>query len=352
MFRNSVPYQGRQACMRCRWCVGHACEVDAKNGTQNTVIPRAMATGNCEVRTGCQVKRIVTSGAGRVRSIEYYDENDRLQEQTADVVIVACAAIESARLLLASKDKAHPNGLGNRYDWVGRNLQGHAYFRVAGLYDFEIYDDLGPGSGVALCDFAHGNAGLRGGAMFTNEFLRSPYQFVEKTPPWVPRWGLEHKRFMRQYRYHVSAGGPIQEMPRWESRVELDPKVQDYWGQPVARISGALHPHVLEIAHFVAAKCETWLKEAGATRTWISLPQLGGVSAGQHQAGTCRMGNDPKTSVVNRYCQVHDIDNLFVMDGSVHVTNGPFNPALTIMAVAYHASTALAKNWNGTRYRS
>jgi choline dehydrogenase-like flavoprotein len=76
------------------------------------------------------------------------------------------------------------------------------------------------------------------------------------------------------------------------------------------------------------------------------------VSAGQHQAGTCRMGNDPRNSVVNRDCKIHDVDNVFVIDSSVHVTNGGFNPALTIMAVAYFASDALKKNWKGTGFRS
>jgi choline dehydrogenase-like flavoprotein len=76
------------------------------------------------------------------------------------------------------------------------------------------------------------------------------------------------------------------------------------------------------------------------------------VSAGQHQAGTCRMGNDPKGSVVNRNCQIHDVDNVFVIDSSVHVTNGGFNPALTIMAVAYFASNELVRNWKGTGFRS
>lgn len=353
MFRNSVPYQGRQACMRCRWCVGHSCEVNAKNGTHNTVIPRAIATGNCEVRTNCQARKILTDARGRARGVTYYDERNRVQEQTADIVIVSCAAVESARLLLLSKSRLHPNGIGNRYDWVGRNLQGHSYPRVAGLFKQEIYDDLGPGAGVALCDFAHGNPGLTGGAMVVNEFLRSPYQFVEKTPPWIPRWGLEHKRFMREaYRFHISVGGPVQEMPLWDSRVELDHKVKDYWGIPVARISGQKHPHVIEVAKFIADKCDLWLKEAGAMRTWKSIPRQAGASGGQHQAGTCRMGDDSKTSVVNRYCQVHDVDNLFVIDGSVHPNNGCFNPALTIMAVAYYASTNIVREWNGTRFRS
>ena len=77
-----------------------------------------------------------------------------------------------------------------------------------------------------------------------------------------------------------------------------------------------------------------------------------GPSGGQHQAGTCRMGNDPQTSVVDKYCRVHDVDNLYVIDGSVHVTNGGFNPVLTIMAIAYYASDNLVKAWKGTHGRS
>ena len=99
----------------------------------------------------------------------------------------------------------------------------------------------------------------------------------------------------------------------------------------------------------MSLKAEAWLKETGAKLTWYKMPGSG-LSGGQHQAGTCRMGNDPKTSVVNQYCQVHDIDNLFVVDGSVHVTNGGFNPVLTIMAIAYHASDYIVKTWKGGQF--
>ena len=137
----------------------------------------------------------------------------------------------------------------------------------------------------------------------------------------------------------------------WDSRVQLDPKVKDRWGIPVLRISGQQHPHTLEIGKAMAAKADMWLKEAGAVQTWLRLPGPG-VSGGQHQAGTCRMGDDPKTSVVNRYCQVHDVANVFVVDGSVHVTNGGFNPVLTIMANAYRVSDYLVRTWKGSRFRS
>jgi len=351
MLRNSVPYGGRGPCMRCRWCVGFACEVNAKCGTQNTVIPKALATGNCELRTECMTREILTDERGRATGVEYFDAHDRLQRQDADLVVVSSAAVESARLLLNSKSPLFPTGLGNRYDWVGRNFQGHSYTGAFGIMPDDIYDDLGPGASIAICDYNHGNPGLVGGAMLANEFIRLPYQFVGMLPPDVPKWGREHKDFMRSfYRRAIAIQGPTQEMPMFNARVEVDPKVPDYWGIPVARLSGDKHPHTIEIGAFAAAKAEAWLKEAGAVRTWKKLAGPG-FTGGQHQAGTCRMGDDPKTSVVNRYCQVHEIDNLFVIDGSVHVTNGGFNPVLTIMANAYRASDHLIKGWKGTRYR-
>jgi choline dehydrogenase-like flavoprotein len=345
MLRNSVPYNGRGACMRCRWCVGFACEVDAKCGTQNTVIPKALATKNCELRTDCIVKEILTDAQGRATGVAYYDENDRLQEQPADIVVVSASAVESARLLLNSKSAKHPNGIGNRYDWVGRNFQGHSYSGAYGLFEEEVYDDVGPGASIAVCDYNHGNPGLAGGAMLANEFIRLPYQFVGQLPRFVPRWGKAHKDFMRQaYKHSIGVKGPVQEIPVFDARVQVDPEVKDYWGIPVARFSGYKHAHTLEIGRFIAGKAEEWLKEAGATRIWKQPPGQG-ISGGQHQAGTCRMGNDPKTSVVDKFCRVHDMDNVYVADGSVHVTNGGFNPVLTIMAIAYYASAQIVRDW-------
>jgi choline dehydrogenase-like flavoprotein len=343
MARNSVPYNGRGPCMQCRWCCGFACEVDAKCGTHNTVIPRALATGNCELRTECVAKEILTDARGRVTGVAYFDARGRLKEQPADLVVISAAAIESARLLLNSISRMHPHGLGNRYDWVGRNLQGHTYVGATGLFEEEVYDDVGPGASIALCDFNHGNAGLVGGGLLANEFIRLPYQFSSLLPPGVPRWGQAHKDFMRRaYKRHIAIRGPVQEMPVFDARVQVDPVVKDYWGIPVARLSGGRHPHVGDVGRFLAEKAAVWLREAGATLVWKSLPGTG-LSAGQHQAGTCRMGNDPKTSVVDPFCRVHDHDNLYVVDGSVHVTNGGFNPALTIMAVAYRAAAHLVR---------
>ena len=352
MLRNTVPYNGRRACMRCRWCVGFACEVSARTGTHNTVIPTALATGNCELRTGCMTKEILLDNRARATGVAYFDAHDRLQEQPADLVIVCGGAIESARLLLNTKHKLFPSGLGNRSDWVGRNLQGHSYSGANGLFDFDTYDDLGPGASIAISDYNHGNPGLVGGAMLANEFIRLPYQFMAQVPAWVARWGEEHKEFVRSaYKRTIVVTGPVQEMPLFDARVQLDPKVTDYWGIPVARLSGGRHPHTIEIARFIAGKAERWLKEAGAVQTWKRIPGKS-LSGGQHQAGTCRMGNDPKTSVVDKDCRIHDVDNVYVIDASVHATNGGFNPALTILANAYRSSEALVKTWKGSKVRS
>jgi choline dehydrogenase-like flavoprotein len=351
MLRNSVPYGGRPACIRMRNCVGFACPVNAKCGTQNTVIPVAINTGNCELRTECQVYEVMTNGSGKVTGVAYFDERNRRQVQTADIVILSASATETARLLLNSKPALFPDGIGNRYDQVGRNLQGHAYCGADGLFEEEIYDDVGPGASIAICDFAHNNPGITGGAMLANEFIRMPYLFSGIRPPGSARWGKAHKDFQKNFfKRHVSIRGPVQEVPNPESRVRVSRDVKDYWGIPVARISGFKLDEDIRTARFIAEKAEQWLRTAGAKEIWQSIPGTG-VSGSQHQAGTCRMGDDQQTSVTNKYGQVHDVDNLFVADGSLHVTNGAFNPVLTIMALGYWVGDYIVKEWNhGNRF--
>jgi choline dehydrogenase-like flavoprotein len=352
MLRNSRPRHGRPQCIHHRSCVGFACPVNAKNGTQNTVIPTALATGNCELRTDCVVSRILLNNKGRATGVQYFDRDDQQQTQTADIVVVAASATETARLLLNSKSKLFPNGAGNNTDWVGRNLQGHAYTGAYGLFDQELYEEAGPGACIALCDFNHGNDGFIGGAMLANEFTRMPYLFTGRRPPGAARWGQDHKDFQRRnFKRVASVKGPVQEIPNFDARVDVDPDVKDHWGIPVARISGSRNKLDIECGQFIAKKAEGILKEAGATETWLSVPGSG-VSGGQHQAGTCRMGNDRKTSVTNKYGQVHDIDNLLIADGSLNVTNGGFNPSLTIMALGYWVSDFIRSEWKGTQFKS
>jgi choline dehydrogenase-like flavoprotein len=335
MARNSVPYDGRAGCLRRNTCAGYACPVSAKNGTHNTVIPKAIASGNCELRTNCQVVEVIIDDDGHARGIRYFDENNEERIQTADLVVVSSSATETARLLLNSKSKKFPNGAGNNNDWVGRNLQSHAYTGARGFFEDNIHSFKGPGSTMAICDFNHHNPGIIGGGLLANEFYQLPYGFTKTRPPQSPRWGAGHKTFQRENFFKFAQMvGPIQEMPNFHSRITTYDKQKDFWGDPVGALSGGRHPLDHEHCKFLSARAEEILKEAGATKTW---QQVGGKGqgAGVHQVGTCRMGDDPATSVVNRYGQVHDIDNLYVADGSTFVTNAGFNPSLTILAMGF-----------------
>jgi len=352
MLRNSVPYNGRPACIHMRSCVGFACPINAKAGSHNTVLPLALATGNCDLRTGCVASEIIVDGRGRASAVRYFDAHNQGQEQPADLIVVSASATETARLLLNSKSKLFPNGAGNNNDWVGRNLMSHCYVGANGLLEDEIYEEAGPGATVAICDFSHGNPGLVGGGMLANEFIALPYLFSSRHPPGEPRWGKAHKDFQRRYfKRIIRIMGPFQQIPNFNARVTVDPVVKDAWGIPVCRLSGTRHPYDLQGADFLSQKAEAIIKETGATRVWRNRPTTLSLSGGQHQAGTCRMGDDPKTSVTNRFGQVHQIDNLFVADASLHVNNGGFNPALTIMALAYWVSDHIRTGWKGSQFR-
>ena len=347
MLRNSVPYNGRAGCTRNHTCCGYACPCDAKNGSQNTVIPIAMRTGNCQVKTNSIVAEIIIDDKSRATGVRYFDEKGKGQTQTADIVVVAGAATETARLLLNSKSKLHPNGAGNNNDWVGRNLQDHSYVSAYGMFDYDILDHAGPGATMAISDFSHHNPGIIGGGILANEFFFLPYDFSRLRPAGEPRWGKSHKEFQRNNYYRIGRMvGPIQQMPMFEARATVDPKVKDYWGIPVVALSGGNHPLDVEHGRFLATKAEEIIKEAGALKTWKYYAGKNTIpSIGQHQAGTCRMGNDLKTSVVNKHCQVHEIDNLFIADGSVLPNVGGFNPALTIMATAFRTGEYIVKNF-------
>lgn len=340
---NTMPYGGRPACIQCQHCVGFACPVDAKNGTHTTLIPRALATGRCNVLTEVMVTRITTDATGHVNGVAYVDATGQPQVAQADIVVCSAGAIETARLLLNSADSKHPTGLGNEHDQVGRNLQGHYYPGAIGLMDEPIYDGVGPGVSTATCRFNHGNPGLIGGGMLADEFIVLPIIFWKNLlPPDLPRWGMANKAFMREnYRRVMRITGPVQEIPSPEARVTVDPHVRDAWGLPVARLSGATHPETVRTAAFMAERAREWLRAAGAVRIWGGEPSRK-LSAGQHQAGTCRMGDDPRTSVVDRWGRVHGHTNLFVADGSIHVTNGGFNPVLTILALAFRTAQHIA----------
>lgn len=343
---NTVEHDGRPACVRCATCVGFSCPSNSKNGTHNTAIPRALATGRCQLLTGALVGSLVCDSDGQARGVHVFVEDGAtVVERTvhARTIVVCAGAIETARLLLNSRSKAHPAGLGNQHDQVGRNLQGHLYSGAVGLYRDVVQDCEGPGVSIATCEFNHGNPGVIGGGLLGNEFVPLPIHFWSAFAPPGARWGLDGKRFFADaYRKTLVVMGPIQEIPNPHSRVTVDHEVRDRFGLPVARLSGEVHSESVRAAAMLQSKAESWLHGAGVTalRSWGG-DYRGVLSAGQHQAGTCRMGNDPASSVTDRDGRVHGQRALFIADGSLHVTNGGFNPALTIMANAYRIATGI-----------
>ncbi|CAM4447836.1 choline dehydrogenase-like flavoprotein [Paenibacillus endophyticus] len=345
---NSVDRDGRPACGRCGQCVGFACPTNSKNGGHNTMLVRAIATGNCDLICDTMAERIETEGgrhAAGVRLARQIEGSIQRLLVKASHVVLAAGAIESARLLLGSATESEPNGIGNQSGQVGRNLQGHVYSGAYGLFDEQVQDGLGPGVSIATFRFDHSReGGIIGGGLLANEFTRLPLiHWYRALAPNAARWGIAGKETMRESYLRTSQiQGPIQEIPSAESRVRLSKTVKDRFGMPVAQLSGSVHPESLRSSAMLGEQAEKWLWASGAKEVWRTQPG-GGLSAGQHQAGTLRMGNDPLTSVTDPLGRIHGYDNLWVSDGSVHVTNGGVNPVLTILALAFRTAENVVK---------
>lgn len=342
---NSQSRDGRAACVRCGECIGFGCPVDARAGTHNTVIPLALNTGLCRLVTGQRVQRVLVDGTGRATGVVVRDMNTGARvEVRCGAVVLAAGAIETARLLLASATDKDPAGLGNRTDQVGRHLQGHNYVGAFGLFDEPVQDLQGPGVSIATADHTHDLDGEAiGGGVLANEVVKMPVLFhAWAMPSDVPRWGYEAKRWMRDSYLRTShIMGPIQEIPNPEARVTLASGVLDSGGDAVVRLSGVQHPESVRAAKALRERAQHWMHASGARRVW-TLPVESGLSAGQHQAGTARMGTDPAISVTDPFGRVHGHPGLWVMDASLHVTNGGVNPVLTILALAYRCAGELA----------
>jgi choline dehydrogenase-like flavoprotein len=136
--------------------------------------------------------------------------------------------------------------------------------------------------------------------------------------------------------------GPIQEIPSPDMRVTVDEGVKDRFGLPVVRISGEVHPESIKTAQFHAERAGQWLAATNPEKMWVWKPGRS-QAGGQHQSGTARMAKDPKEGVTNEWGRVHGHDNLYVADGSLHVTNGGFNPVLTIFALAYRVADGVRR---------
>ncbi len=341
LFINSRRYNGRPACVRCGTCVGFACQADAKNGTDADLVPGALATGRCALVTEVVAERLLTGAGGAVNGVRLRGPHGEQRDVRARHTVVSAGAVESARLLLLS-------GVGNDHDQVGRYLQGHAYAGAVGIFDDVVQDCVGPGASISTTEFRHGIAGVQGGAILANEFVPTPVEAWGKLRALglVRSWGSGGLADLRSaYPRTAFVVGPLQELPRATSRVRLATGVTDALGLPVARMTGdGPHPQDRTGSAALAGVAEAWLRASGARRVERSRPAAANaLSGGQHQAGTCRMGTDPRGSVTDPWGAVWGSPGVTVADGSLHPTNGSANPALTIMAMAWRIADNLAR---------
>lgn len=335
---NTRAYHGRPACVECALCVGHACPAEAKNGTYNTVLRSAIATGRCTVTTSAIVTGLIVEGT-TVTGVEFVADGQRRRVRARHVVLAA-GAIESARLLLSS-------AIDDPHGQIGRYLQGHLYAGATGLFAEPVEDMVGPGPSIATTLYRHGNSGVAGGGILANDFTPTPFE----------AWGgLVEAGFVSAYgptaidelaaAYPRSAVviGPVQETPQAQSRVTVSEHRRDRVGVPLVHLdSPGPHPNDLAAADLLSEKAQNWLAASGAIKVVATqwMPRRG-PSADQHQAGTCRMGTDPATSVTDSTGALWGHRGLTLADGSLHPTNGGVNPVLTIMANAWRVSEHLA----------
>ena len=341
----SKAYDGRSACAQCGFCLGFGCEVRAKSSSLVTVIPKAVATGRCEVRTNSYARKIETDASGRATGVKYFDEAKKEVFQRAKAVVVCANGAETPRLLLNSKSNLFPQGLANSSGVVGKYLMFNGAGLSAGTFEHEVNGFKGIVASRIVWDTYEldRKLGLVGGGGYDFRFDLAPVNWAfQAPPPDAPRWGKGFKRWMqRNYNRWLTAYGHTTSLPVATNSISLDPEVKDAWGLPAIRMTYHDHPQDLRLYKYFADRGEELLKAAGATRTW-QVP-VTSQEFSVHLLGTCRMGNDAKSSVVDKFNRSHDVKNLFIVDGSSLVTSGRGQPTMTIQALAFRAGDNIGK---------
>ena len=338
--------QSRDGRMPCHYC-GHCmqgCEVGAIFTSTNTLLPAAIRTGRLTLRTGALVREIEVDREGRAAAVHFIDRRTgKADAVRASVVVVACGAIESPRLLLNSKSSRYPNGLGNGNDLVGRYLHGHTILTMHGyvrpLIGRSAINDDGATDHATIARFNH----LRGKRDYVGGFMAQ----LQYADPIYPHHATRVKGFGSGFKARVrelqpalmQLGGFGKVVAQRDNRITVDPSTVDRHGIPIPVVHFAYSDNDRALWRDMSAELEGIYSNA-ETELFFKDQAMNGFAS--HEVGTCRMGADPATSVLTPFNQAHEVPNLFVVDGSAFVTFPEKNPTLTIMALAVRASRHIA----------
>lgn len=339
---NSRAWDNRPKCMNGGQCAMYGCPINAKASPLVVHIPAALATGRLKLMTGTRALEIAVDREGRARTVHYRAADGSTGELRARQVVVAGGSIASAALLLGSRSARFPQGLANGSDQVGRNLMCHVF----ALLNFEMREpslaQYGPPGNIGVDDFHPSDParGFVGGAVFGEAIDPWPIGSALKSADYLRgqrAWGEPLSRYLERYTHYCGMVSIGEDLPLATNRIDLDPEHRDADGLPLPRITHARHPNDLALAKFMEERMREIAEAGGALKTFASDYTRAGTASG-HIMGTCRMGNDPRTSVLDRWCRTHEVPNLWVVDGSFFPSSGGYNPTLTIVANAYRVA--------------
>jgi choline dehydrogenase-like flavoprotein len=339
------PINGRAPCHYCGHC-GRVCNVAASFSSAGVLLPIAENTGNLTLRPNAVAWKVLMDREGKARSVLFLDRFTRQPEEAfGKVIVLGAGCLESTRILLNSKAEDHPNGLANSSGVMGKyfceqimagNIMGLVP-QLAGRRSPS--DDARPdGTGIYIPRFRNlaekqtsfiRGYGFEGGGG-SGEFPG----FARK----IPGFGAKFKEEVKKHRAAVMSIGSFGEvLARPENYVEIDSDVRDAWGIPVLRMNVEWGSNELAMAMDMVETQREMFKAAGIEiMSERTTPLTPGWSI--HEAGTARMGEDPKKSVLNKWNQCHDVKNLFVVDAASFVSSTEKNPTLTILSLAMRAA--------------
>ena len=332
---NSVPRDDRARCMQLGFCF-QGCKSGAKWSTLYTELPKAERTGNMELRPESHVTRIEHNMAGKVTAVIYVDKAGKEQRQSARIVCVAGNSIETPRLLLLSASDMFPDGLANSSGQVGRNYMRHMTGSVYAVFKNPVHMYKGTTmAGIVRDEARHDTKrGFAGGYELETLSLGIPFMAAFLNPG---GWGPDFAWFMDHYTHTAGMWLVGEDMPRETNRVTLNENVKDKWGNAAPNVHFDDHDNDIAMRNHAFTQGERIYQAAGAIKTFRTPPY-----PSTHNLGTCRMGASAKDSVCNAHGQTHDIDNLFISDGSQFTTGGAENPTLTIVTLAIRQADYIA----------